>query len=267
MNPEFWKKRWQEGKTGFHQPAPHTALERHCEQLAPFKNVLVPLAGKSCDLPFLAAQQHQVVGIELAQEAIDAFAEEQQLTFERSALGDGARYDSPTITMICHDFFKVKPSDVGEINAVYDRAAMVALPPDIQARYTKHLLTFLAPGSAILLISVEYNMEHMSGPPFSVPEEEVRRLYEPHTVTVLERANVIDDNPRFRERGIDALYEIVYLINTLSQGYSTLSRLVKAMFSLCAARQSSFARVAWSFATKTAFAARSYHDRGCSCIE
>lgn len=60
---------------------------------------------------------------------------------------------------------------------VYDRAALVALPGEMRARYAAHL-TAVSKAAPQFLITFAYDQSQMEGPPFSVPGEEVRRLYE-----------------------------------------------------------------------------------------
>ena len=65
---------------------------------------------------------------------------------------------------------------LGKVDAIYDRAALVALPPETRVRYTEHLLkiTQTAPQ---LVICFQYDQSLMSGPPFSIVEEEVLQHY------------------------------------------------------------------------------------------
>jgi thiopurine S-methyltransferase len=58
---------------------------------------------------------------------------------------------------------------------------------------------------------MEYPQGEMSGPPFSVSEDEVRRLYAArYAVTLLHTKDILAENPRFRERGLSVLREKVY---------------------------------------------------------
>ena len=58
MDPSFWLERWQRNEIGFHNTAPHRGLQRWWPRLAlpPGSRVFVPLAGKSLDMIWLAAQ-------------------------------------------------------------------------------------------------------------------------------------------------------------------------------------------------------------------
>jgi len=65
---------------------------------------------------------------------------------------------------------------LGSIDAIYDRAALVALPQEMRIRYTAHL-TEITDKAPQLLITFEYDQSAMEGPPFSVSNEEVNELY------------------------------------------------------------------------------------------
>ena len=81
MDAEFWLERWREGRTHFHQTRITPLLQKYWPTLAVPKGgrVLVPLAGKSLDMVWLAAQGHAVLGVELSQLAVDQFFEENEL--------------------------------------------------------------------------------------------------------------------------------------------------------------------------------------------
>mgnify|MGYP000992455332 CR=1 FL=1 len=66
MDHGFWLERWRNGQIGFHNSEVNGMLLRHHAQLGAAARVLVPLCGKSLDMGWLAAQGHEVVGIELS---------------------------------------------------------------------------------------------------------------------------------------------------------------------------------------------------------
>lgn len=169
MDPEFWRARWQEGKIGFHEGKPNALLAQFAARLDGMRRVLVPLCGKSDDLAYLASLGHEVVGIELVADAVRAFFVEHGLT----PSVDGARYSAAGITLIAANVFEVTRADTGPIDAIYDRAALVALPPETRLQYIAHLRA-LAGNVPGLLVAIEYPQDLMPGPPFSVPDAEVR---------------------------------------------------------------------------------------------
>ncbi|MCG6658736.1 thiopurine S-methyltransferase [Halomonas campisalis] len=184
-----WRDRWREGRIGFHRDEAHPALIRHWPLLGarPGTKVLVPLCGKSLDMRWLARHDHPVLGIELAPEAIEQFVAE--------GLGEISRYRQEpfdvcrqgSIELWCGDFFHFHIEQAAEIDAFYDRAALIALPPATRQRYAFHLAQLIPPGARGLLISLERPPGEAGGPPYSVDAQEVRELFEPNfQVTHLE---------------------------------------------------------------------------------
>ncbi len=206
MEPNYWKARWNEGRIGFHEGKPNDMLMTHVEALGPKGRVLVPLCGKTEDMAFLAAHGHEVVGVELAEEATKAFFAERGLTPEVSQRGSFITRSASGITLLQGDFFEITRADIGPITALYDRAAIVALPPEMRAKYAAHIRALLDPNTQGLVITFEYPESMMEGPPFSVPEAELRTYFS--TVTPL--ADRPADTPRFREAGAarERLYQI-----------------------------------------------------------
>ncbi|MBK8694024.1 MAG: thiopurine S-methyltransferase [Deltaproteobacteria bacterium] len=178
MNPDFWESRWREGQIGFHEGAPNVFLNEHVAKLGASRRVLVPLCGKSEDLAFLAARGHAVVGVELVDDAVRAFFAEHGLTPTVTPRGVLTEYSHGPITLFSGDFFATTRELLGPVDALYDRAALIALPESMRARYVAHLRALLPAGADGLVITVEYPQEAMEGPPFSVPEAEVRRHYQ-----------------------------------------------------------------------------------------
>jgi thiopurine S-methyltransferase len=139
--------------------------------------VLVPLCGKSGDLAFLAAQGHHVVGVELVESAARAFFEEHGATPVVAQEGPFTRCSAGPITVLVGDFFATTRELLGPVDALYDRAAIVALPPAMRSTYVSHLRSLLPAGAPGLIVNMEYPQEKMAGPPFSVPEAELRAHY------------------------------------------------------------------------------------------
>lgn len=204
---EDWLARWREGRTRFHEGRPNDLLVHHAAQLAGCRRVLVPLCGKAEDLAFLAARGHDVVGIELAEQAVQAFFAERDLApsiarrgpFVAYEIGPGNVAAEPTagpagaITLLTGDFFAVSPELLGPVDALYDRAALVALPPELRPPYLARLRALVPAGAPALVITYEYDQAAVAGPPFSVLEADLRTLYAGAAVELLEeRAATLD---------------------------------------------------------------------------
>lgn len=216
MEPEFWHERWENNLIGFHLDEVNPHLRAHWASLdvTPGSRVLVPLCGKSLDLVWLAGQGYKVVGIEISPIAIKDFFAENHLKARRIANQRCDIWQSEAITLLCGDLFELTARDTGPIDAVYDRAALIALPPAMRRRYVEKLEQ-LVPAAPHLLITLDYDPAQMDGPPFAVSDDEVRALYvNKYRVDRLQSDDVLADNARFRERGLDRLTEAVYRLVT-----------------------------------------------------
>ncbi len=215
MEPKFWLERWEKGETGWHRDDVHPELIAHWQELnLPTRTrILVPLCGSSPDMAWLAKQGHEVIGVELSELAVERFLAEHRvrhITMEEPGFRSymGGRYQ-----LLCGDFFAV-PADVfASVEAVYDRASLIALPPEMRPRYAFLLAECLTRGTKILLITLSYAQHEMNGPPFSVPDDEVRALFENHfDISVQNQSDALADNDGLRQRGLTALTETVYLL-------------------------------------------------------
>ncbi|HEY1069307.1 MAG TPA: thiopurine S-methyltransferase [Thermomonas sp.] len=198
MQPDFWQQRWAEQQIGFHQATPTPLLLKHWPALGvpAGATVFVPLAGKSLDMAWLAGQGHRVLGVELSQLAVDAFFAEHGLVPEVEETRYGRHHRAGGIELIRGDAFGLDAGLLAGCAAVFDRAALIALPPDLRRRYAGELYARLPAGCRGLLVTLEYPQAERDGPPFSVPEEEVRGLYGADwTVDLLERRTIPPGHP------------------------------------------------------------------------
>lgn len=215
MKADFWHERWQAGQIGFHQHRINEYLIRYWPEVRAVagSRVFVPLCGKSLDMLWLRDQGHRVTGVELSPIAVEAFFIENALPARRDLYRSFQRSQDSGIELLCGDFFDVAPGDIADVSAVYDRASLIALPPDMRGRYAQHLTALLKPGTRVLLVTMEYPQEQMQGPPFAVAQGEVEGLYgQDFTLRLLEETDTLAANPRFKERGLTRLVEKIYLM-------------------------------------------------------
>jgi len=215
MDADFWLQRWQEGRTGFHRNEVMPLLQKHWPalQVPVGTRVLVPLCGKTLDMPWLASQGLRVRGVELAPLAIGQFIAEQKLNPQSRAAPYGTHYIAADIEIIEADVFAIDKALIAECGAIYDRAALIALPPPLRERYAREIYAALPAGCRGLLITLEYPQAEMEGPPFSVQEREVHRLFGEHwDIDLLERRDILADQPGFSEQGVTALSTAVYAL-------------------------------------------------------
>lgn len=213
MDPEFWHGRWERDQIGFHQTEINVHLRNFWGRLGAARDmpVFVPLCGKSQDMRWLAEQGHPVVGVEISPLAVEAFFADNGLTATRTEQGAFTRWHSGSITILCGDFFALRPEDVADVGGVYDRASLIALPPEMRQRYARHMAHLLAPSIPCLLVTFEYPQQQMDGPPFSVTASEVDALYrDSFDLERLYHRNILDENARFKELGLTSLVERVF---------------------------------------------------------
>ncbi len=175
MNPEFWHERWEQGQIGFHLDEYHPLLTSLWPtlELPADGRVLVPLCGKTRDMHLLAQWGHTVIGAELSEVAARDFFDESGQSATIADIGRFRRYRGPAVSILVGDFFQLDAGTAGVVDAVFDRAALIALPEDMRQAYVEHLGQLMPAGSRGLLITVEYEPGMIDGPPFLVTETEV----------------------------------------------------------------------------------------------
>jgi thiopurine S-methyltransferase len=215
MHIDFWKQRWADQQIGFHLDQVNTNLAQYWSEIAvdQGQQVLVPLCGKSLDMVWLAAQGCQVMGVECSEQALQQFIEEQQLAATTSQQDAFILHQAGDIQLLQGDFFKLNDTLLESVSAVYDRASLIALPAEMRTQYVELLQHNLPQSVSILLVTLDYDQALMQGPPFAVSHNEVERLYQPSfDVCLLDERDVLDESPRFRERGLNHMLERVYKI-------------------------------------------------------
>ncbi|MGY3264542.1 thiopurine S-methyltransferase [Lysobacter sp. HA35] len=215
MDAGFWHSRWQDGRIGFHQDRPTPLMLKHWPSLGvqPGARVFVPLCGKSLDLAWFASQGLRVLGVELSQHAVEQFFAEHELTPDVEDSRYGRHFRAGDIEIICGDAFALDEDALRDCDAVFDRAALIALPPKMRESYVRELYSRLPAMCRGLLITLEYPQREKAGPPFSVEEDEARSLYgRDWQVQLLERRDILDSQPSFVDEGVTALSTAVYRI-------------------------------------------------------
>jgi len=216
MEAEFWLERWREERTHFHQQRVTPLLQKYWPMLGlpQGSRVLVPLCGKSLDMVWLAQQGHAVLGVELAQQAVEQFFIENDLQPVIHNTPIGPRYQADNIQIICADIFKLDAQVLSDCTGVYDRAALVALPADMRRRYVAHVYGQLASQYRGLLLTLDYDQAQMDGPPFAVNDTDVQSLYGQHSrAKLIDQRGILDKEPKFIERGLTRLDTLVYRLD------------------------------------------------------
>lgn len=213
MEADFWHRRWTKNEIGFHEGRANSLLVKHLDalQLAQDSRLFLPLCGKTRDIAWLLEQGFQVVGAELSDIAITEMFTELSLTPSITKHAHYVHYCAHNIDIYVGNIFDLTPAILGDIDAVYDRAALIALPATMRKNYTQHLM-HLSQCAQQLLICFEYDDSLSSGPPFSVDNAHIADYYGEHYVlTLLESL----DLPKGFRASLDAKESIWHLLPKL----------------------------------------------------
>jgi len=211
-----WLERWRKGTTGWHRSDINPQLIENINQLseARTQKIFVPLCGASLDMKYLVDQGFHVVGVELSSLAIDRFFNENQIEYKVSKVEEFDLYQGKNIEIYCGDFFKLKKDYLYDASCVYDRAALIALNPDLQKRYVGHLKEILPNSAKILLLTMFYPQNEMEGPPFSVGDNNVEDLFsESNEIKKISSQNENKSSLKPDDLNLTYLFKNVYLID------------------------------------------------------
>ena len=178
MEKSFWHQRWETDRIGFHGSQPNPLLLAHFPELSvpEYGRVFIPLCGKTLDIAWLLSKGHRVVGAELSELAIQQLFEDLGIEPDISDLGELKHYSADDIDIFVGDVFDLTPTLLGPVDAIFDRAAFVALPEEMRSAYAPHI-AHISGNAPQLLITFEYDASQVDGPPFSIPGDEVRQRY------------------------------------------------------------------------------------------
>lgn len=215
MDTQYWQDRWEQNKIEFHQDAVSPYLQRFLPELTRTSGtrVFLPLCGKSKDLAWLSGQGYGALGVEVSRLAVAAFFNEQGLPVQRETRGAFEVWRSGAIEILCGDYFALTAQDLSDVAAVYDRAALIALPSEQRRRYARHMQTLLPAAACMLLVTLEYPQAEWPGPPFSVSAAEVADLYgERYSIRERHSEDALVRKPSFKDKGLTRLVERVCVL-------------------------------------------------------
>lgn len=176
---ELWQQAWRDREIDFHQAVTNPLMVKFWPKLGltAADRIFVPLCGKSLDLLWLAAQGHNVIGVELSPLAVRAFFRENRIQPSRQKTGKFTLWKHARISILCGDFFQLTAADIGDIAAVFDRASLTALPDDLRSAYLAHLRQILPSTYKMLLLTTEEpDEDETQEQPFTVADE-IATLY------------------------------------------------------------------------------------------
>lgn len=211
MEASFWFKSWELGGfyTSFHRKDIHPYVLNYMNpENITGKNVLVPLCGKTVDMLYLSQFANKVIGVELVEEAILQFFQENSLPFHQV---DHETYISENITLLKKDFMALTREEIGPIDWVLDRASLVALPSQMRIDYLHTLDRLTTIGTQTLLITLEY-FPLINSAPFSIDGQEVEQYYGMgHVIKHVEQPS-LPNHGMVRKWNLDFLIEHGFVI-------------------------------------------------------
>ena len=211
MQQDFWHEAWAKSdEPGWQQTDFNPYLTKHWQPGA--EVVFVPLCGRSLDMLWLHQQGHPIVGIDLSISAIKDFCKQQSIEATCERDGELTVFRAPGWTLYAGDFFKLTTAHLARVGRVYDRAALIALPPAMRTKYAAHCHSILPGGAEIFLLTISYDQALMKGPPFSVADDEVQALYSDYDIRVLQSASGADLVGNLKQRGLDTLTDSCFLL-------------------------------------------------------
>ncbi len=211
-----WHSHWTRKSPGFHEGQVNRYLEQFLDlySIEPGDTIFMPLCGKSVDIYWLSQHDYKVVGVELSEVAILAFFEESNLDFVSSRQAAFTVYKAHNITLYQGDFMHLQAQDLSDCKLVYDRASIVAIESFNRQTYKQKMLQIIPQGTPMLVITLEYDQDIIQGPPFSVPLNEIISLYSPpYSVEILQKNELIDERPKWREQGLLSFTESAYRLS------------------------------------------------------
>jgi thiopurine S-methyltransferase len=179
MEADFWHNMWNNNKIGFHLSDTNKYLVNNYKALQLQKNdrIFLPLCGKTHDIKWLLDLGHKIVGVELSEVAIKDLFDSLDIHPTISVHDRFIHYHAKNIDIYVGDFFNLTKELLGNIDAVYDRAAIVALPELMRKEYAKHLKE-ITNNQKQIVITLIYDQSKKNGPPFCVDDKNLFFLYE-----------------------------------------------------------------------------------------
>lgn len=215
MEKKFWLEKWDIKQIGFHKDTfNHNLLDHYNKlNLSSGNHIFVPLCGKTLDMLWLANQGLKVSGIELSPVAIKEFFSENNLEYTIEKVGPFNKYISNNISIYEGDIFELTTEILGQIDGIYDRASTVALPEQIRANFLNKLKEFM-PNLNILMVLLEYDQSLIDGPPFSVPNEFVKKNLLNCKIEVLKDNETLKVSPKFKEVNAVVKEKVLFITNS-----------------------------------------------------
>src|SRR4029077_16707416 len=134
IDQSFWHQKWEKNEIAFHESRANPLLVKHFNELslAKGRRVFVPLCCKTRDIYWLLSNGYRVAGAELSQVAIEQLFMELGLKPEITTVGRVEQWIANNLDLFVGDIFALSRKLLGPVDAIYDRAALVAFPEDMR---------------------------------------------------------------------------------------------------------------------------------------
>ncbi|XP_033010558.1 thiopurine S-methyltransferase isoform X2 [Lacerta agilis] len=187
LTEEEWLQKWETNNIGFHNEQGHP----------------------------LADMGHQVIGVEISESALKEFFTEQKLSFSEEAIpgipGKLLKSTTGNISLYCCSIFDLTSAITGKFDAIWDRGSLVAVNPCDRERYSQLILSLMDSRCHCLLVTCLYDPSKHKGPPFYVPDSEVKHLFgKSCDITCLEKVDGLLE--RHQKWGVDYFWEVLYML-------------------------------------------------------
>ncbi|MDZ7681321.1 MAG: hypothetical protein U5J63_06285 [Fodinibius sp.] len=214
MEISYWQSRWHKDNTGWQMDEVYPLLPTlwNRRSLKSQARVLVPLCGNSPDLHWLAEQGHTVIGIDVSGKALRRTMRDHPAKFTEETSYGFTVYRSQQMELWEGDFLKLPARTITTPDVIYDKAAIVALPPEMRTTFAQKVMELSNPNTQLLVQTFEYEQHEMSGPPFSVGRNEIEQYYgDRFSITPVHEQSRLQDMAKFRQRGLSSYFiEKVY---------------------------------------------------------
>ena len=127
--------------------------------------------------------------------------------------GDHLLHEVRGLRIVQGDAFAVDTAILGgKVDAIWDRAALVAIQPRDRERYVAALKRVLTDDGVILLVTFAYDHTRLDGPPWSIDGDEVERLFGADFTIEAGLCQAEPPGPRFIAAGITDVEETAWIL-------------------------------------------------------
>jgi SAM-dependent methyltransferase len=176
-NP-MWTELWNEGISpgeAFDMNSVSPLLSVYIQKgLVPPGRALVPGCGRGYDVTALATTDRYVIGLDIADKAIEAAKERlESLSEDMCACKGNSDFQT-------YSFFEVDATDPNyKFDFIYDYTFLCALDPSVRNYWAEQMARLVKPGGVLLTLIYPIRPPDDKGPPFSVSLELLRELLQP----------------------------------------------------------------------------------------